>query len=86
MGEEVNRFFAWEICPGGEFQSCHWGRLSHSPQEPGQWGRHLPFWCCFFLSAVPPPCEGLQARGHLQSTPKDRSLTLFWDRPPCPGG
>lgn len=26
MGEEVNRFFAWEICPGGEFQSCHSGR------------------------------------------------------------
>lgn len=24
-----------------------------------------------FLSAVPPPCEGPQAGGYLQSTPKD---------------
>lgn len=59
---------------------------ARSPREPGQWGLHLPAWCCLLLSAVPPPCEGLQARGDLQPTPKDRSLALFWDQPPCPGG
>lgn len=30
---------------------------ARSPREPGQWGLHLPAWCCLLLSAVPRPAK-----------------------------
>lgn len=85
VGEEVNRFFAWEIRPRGEFRSCRSGRRAARGSPASGDCTCLPGAVCFSLR-FPPPCEGLQARGDLQPTPKDRSLALFWDQPPCPGG
>lgn len=55
----MNRFFAWELCPRREFQSCHQGRhTAHRSPQPGS--ASGDFTClsgAFFYLAAPPPCK-----------------------------
>lgn len=78
-GEEVNRFFAWELCPRREFQSCHWGRhTAHTRSANGD------FTCLsgdFFSLWFPHPAgQGDIYSPFQRPTPSPSSRK----QPPCP--
>lgn len=93
VGEEVNRFFAWEIRPRGEFRSCRSGRRAARGSPASGDCTCLPGAVCFslrFPALRRPPGQG-RLTAHTKG-PLPRPLlgpaTLPWGLDPhrCPPG
>lgn len=88
-GEEVNRFFAWELCPCREFSELSLTAAQSPSLSLAQpMGTSPAFWCFFFFFfsslVVPPPGKASQ-QGTFTALLKDHSLALSRETAMLPG-